>query len=324
MISVIIPIYNKAPYIKKCLEDLHNQTYHNLEIICINDGSTDGSGEIVKEYMKKDKRFQYYEQKNQGVSVARNQGLKLATGEYISFIDCDDGLEKDMYEFLLRMMIKFDADIVHCGYKKIHLDGSSTEIGDNAIQIVQNKDEALKCLIGGKYFTGSLCTKLYKADLFKNIRFDEHLQINEDLYVNFKVFNIAKKIVFNGATKYLYFEREDSSAKRIKNKKKVTDSLKVAEYIFENSKENQFLKYIAARKLFVSLTNAYRNLIFFPSNNQRKIKKEICNKIEEIGPFCRDLPLKYKFNFKFMKYLPIFYKPLYRIYDIMRKPNWDV
>ena len=324
LVSVIVPIYNKAPYIEKCLDDICNQTYGDLEIICINDGSTDGSGEIVKSYMKKDSRFRYLEQKNQGVSAARNRGLELAKGEYISFIDCDDGLERDMYDFLLKLLKKYEADIAHCGYKKIYLDGSSIEIGDSTERLVQSQNEALACLVGGKYFTGSLCTKLYKANLFENVRFDEQLRINEDLYVNYKVFNKAKVIVFSGATKYKYFEREESSATRIKNKKKVLDALKVAEYIYEDSKENDTLKCIAARKFFIALTNTYRSLIFYPSNDQDKIKREICTKIEEIRPLCRDISLKYKFNFKFMKYLPVFYKFLYQIYDLLRNPNWDV
>lgn len=324
MISVIIPIYNKALYIEKCLEDICNQTYKDLEIICINDGSTDGSGEIVKEYVKKNSKFRYIEQENQGVSAARNRGLALARGEYISFIDCDDGLEKDMYEFLMKLMEQYDADIAHCGYRKIHLDGSNTEIGDRAICLIQNREEALECLIGGKYFTGSLCTKLYRADLFKNITFDEQLKINEDLYVNFKVFNKAKSIIFNGATKYLYYEREEASSTRIQSEKKLLDSLKVAEYIFEESKDNQTLKYIAARKLFYALTNLYRNYIFCPSYTGDARKKELRNRIKEILPLCGKMSFKYRINYRFMKLFPGIYKFLYRIYDSIRKPNWDI
>ena len=130
--------------------------------------------------------------------------------------------------------------------------------------------------------------------------------------------------MFSGATKYMYFEREESSATRIKNKKKVLDALKVAEYIYKDSKENEALKCIAARKYFIALTNTYRSLIFSPSNDQNKIKREICIKIEEIRPVCSDISLKYKLNFKFMKYFPVFYKFLYPIYDLIRNPNWDI
>lgn len=324
MISVIIPVYNKVQYIEKCLEDICNQTYRDLEIICINDGSTDGSGEIIKAFMKKDLRFQYVEQQNQGVSAARNRGLELAKGKYVSFIDCDDGMERDMYDFLLRLMEKHDADITHCGYKKIHLDGSSTEVGNNDVQLIQNREEALECLIGGKYFTGSLCTKLYKASLFTNVKFDEKLRINEDLYVNFQVFNKANKIVFSGAAKYLYFERNESSSTRIQNEKKLLDSLKVAEYIFDECKSDKYLNGIAAGKLFYALTNVYRNYIFNPSRSDNVKKRELCNRIKEISPLCKTVSLKYRINFRFMRIFPEIYKVIYRIYDSIRKPNWDV
>lgn len=324
MISVIVPVYNKAQYIEKCLEDICNQTYRDLEIICINDGSTDGSGEIIKDFMKKDLRFQYVEQKNQGVSAARNRGLELAKGKYISFIDCDDGMESDMYDFLLRLLEMHDADIAHCGYKKIHLDGSSTEVGNNDVQLIQNRQEALECLISGKYFTGSLCTKLYKASLFTNVKFDEQLRINEDLFANFKVFSKANKIVFNGAAKYLYFERNESSSTRIQNEKKLLDSLKVAEYIFDECKNDKYLNGTAAGKLFYALTNVYRNYIFTSSQGDVAKKKELCNRIKEIYPLCKKVPLKYRLNFKFMRISPGTYKVIYRIYDSFRKPNWDV
>lgn len=324
MISVIVPIYNKAPYIKKCLDDICNQTYRDLEIICIDDGSTDGSGEIVKEYAKKDTRFCYIEQENRGVSAARNRGLELAQGDYISFIDCDDGLEKDMYAFLLELMKKYNADIAHCGYKKVHLDGSSVEVGNSNIYLVQDSEEALECLIGGKYFTGSLCTKLYKSTLFENIKFDKDLKINEDLLVNFKVFNKAKCIVFNGETKYLYYERKESSSTRIHNEKKLVDALSVSEQIFKECTENKTLQCVSAAKLFYALTNVYRNYIFYPQNNQKEIKGEICKRIKEIQPLCSSVPLKYRMNFELMKRAPVIYKYLYRLYDAIRKPNWDV
>lgn len=325
MISVIVPIYNKAPYIKECLDDICNQTYRDLEIICINDGSTDGSGEIVKEYAKKDTRFCYIEQENRGVSAARNRGLELAKGDYISFIDCDDGLEKDMYSFLLELMKKYNADIAHCGYKKVHLDGSSAEVGNSNICLVQGSEEALECLIGGKYFTGSLWNKLYKAALFENVKFDKELKINEDLLVNFRAFSQAKCIVFSGTTKYLYYERKEASSTRIQNEKKLLDALSVSEQIFKECMENETLQHISAAKLFYALTNVYRNYIFYPQyNNQKEIKGKICKRIREIQPLCSNVPLKYRINFEVMKRFPLIYKCLYRLYDSIREPNWDV
>ena len=325
MISVIVPIYNKAPYIQKCLEDISNQTYRNLEIICINDGSTDDSGEIVKAFVKKDSRFQYVEQENQGVSAARNRGLELANGEYISFIDCDDGLECDMYAFLLDLIKKYNADIAHCGYKKIHLDGSVSKIGDQNNCLIQTREEALKCLIGGQFFTGSLWTKLFKSSLLENARFDNELKVNEDILMNFKLFDMAEHIVFDDATKYLYYERAEASSSRVPSEKKLLDSMKVFEYIFENCYEKSELKGVAARRLFYVLTNVYRYYVFYPQQDiQNKIRSQICQRITEIQPFCESVSFKYRLNYQAMRKIPQFYKFLYQIYNSVRKPNWDV
>ena len=325
MISVIVPIYNKAPYIQKCLEDISKQTYRDLEIICINDGSTDDSGEIVKTFVKEDPRFQYVEQENQGGSAARNHGLELAKGEYISFIDCDDGLECDMYAFLLDLIEKYDADIAHCGYKKIHMDGSVSKIGDQNNCFIQTREEALQCLIDGQFFTGSLWTKLYRSSLFENIEFDNSLKINEDILMNFMLFNKAGRIVFKDSTKYLYYERVEASTSRVPSEKKLLDSMKVFEYIFENCSETSELKFIAARRLFYVLSNVYRYYVFYPQQDaQNERKNQIRKKIAEIQSFSKSVSFKYRLNYQVMRKIPKIYKSLYQIYNSIRKPNWDV
>ena len=116
LISIIVPIYNSENYIKKCLDSILAQTYSNLEVILIDDGSTDNSYNICKDYQKKDNRIVLLQQKNAGVSRARNHGLEVAKGEYIGFVDSDDYIEPEMYEILLNSIIESNSKIAICNY----------------------------------------------------------------------------------------------------------------------------------------------------------------------------------------------------------------
>ena len=128
MISVIVPVYNSEKYLKACIDSIIKQTYTDLEIICVNDGSTDGSLEILREFACMDSRVVVHSQENHGVSTARNVGLKFAHGEFVSFIDSDDEMELDMYELLIQTQNEYQADIVHCGYKRICRNGTIKEV----------------------------------------------------------------------------------------------------------------------------------------------------------------------------------------------------
>ena len=156
-------------------------------------------------------------------------------------------------------------------------------------------------------------------------RLVELRKINEDLLMNFQVFNKAKCIVFDDATKYLYYECAEASSSRVPSEKKLLDSMKVFEYIFENCYEKSELKGVAARRLFYVLTNVYRYCVFYPQQDiQNKIRSQISQRITEIQPFCKSVSFKYRLNYQAMRKIPQFYKFLYRIYNSVRKSNWDV
>ena len=124
MISVIVPVYNVEPYLRKCLDSIVNQTYRDFEILIIDDGSTDGSGRICDEYAEKDSRIKVFHTENRGLSCARNLGLAEAKGEWIGFVDSDDWIEPDMYEVLIRRAEETGADVVECSHYK-ELDGKT-------------------------------------------------------------------------------------------------------------------------------------------------------------------------------------------------------
>ena len=201
-VSVIVPVYNCAPYVERCVKSIMEQTYSNLEIICVNDGSTDGSGKILDKLACEDDRLQVIHQKNAGVSAARNAGIEAATGDFITFVDSDDAIENDMYETLLPYFADETVDIVHCGYKRISLDGSVKDVNGTARVVEQNKYEAAGCLLTGRLFVGSLWNKIYRAHLFWGIKMDETLAINEDVLANAELFLKSEKLVYIDIGKY--------------------------------------------------------------------------------------------------------------------------
>ncbi len=193
LISVIIPVYGVEKYISQCLESVINQTYKNLEIIVVNDGTKDRSAEIAKEYAAKDSRIKVYDFKNGGLSVARNRGLEIAIGDYISYIDSDDWLDTKMYETLLEAAMKNYADMVKCGI--IETNGvTEDKITFSDIKIINNEqNKAFE-----NYFNGILWTVvwngLYKKELAKKIKFPDNV-VYEDNYSSGMFLYLAKKIV---------------------------------------------------------------------------------------------------------------------------------
>lgn len=218
-ITVIVPVYNVEHYLDKCLDSLINQTYKNLEIIVINDGSTDNSGIICQEYAQKDNRIIYIEKENGGQSEARNMGLDRMTGTYVTFVDSDDWVEPNYVEVLYKKLLEYCADIAVGNYYSyneqegifyFHIFGNSyyEKVYDN-VSIFENfyesehmKNFALIC-VGGK---------LYKSDLFRELRFEVG-KLGEDGYLNQKIYLLAEKTIYLNAGLYAYRQREGSSSR---------------------------------------------------------------------------------------------------------------
>lgn len=193
LISVIIPVYGVEKYIAQCLESVINQTYKNLEIIVVNDGTKDRSADIAKKYAAQDSRIKVYDFENGGISVARNRGLEIATGDYISYIDSDDWLDKRMYETLLKSAIQNNADMVKCGIIETNVAKEENFTFSNE-KIINNEQH-----IGFEnYFNGMLWTVvwngLYKRELAKKVKFPDNV-VNEDNYSSGIFLYLAKKIL---------------------------------------------------------------------------------------------------------------------------------
>lgn len=213
LISIVVPIYNVEKYIDKCIESLINQTYKNIEIILVDDGSKDNCGNIIENFAKKDRRIKIIHKENGGLSDARNYGIDIAKGEYICFVDSDDYVKKDMCECMLKLSEKYNSDITILNriYKFDNGDEKLRFIDDNKI-LELNKEEALIELNSFNNFDMSAWGKLYKMKLFENIRFPVG-RLSEDYFIMYKLFDNSNKIVYSSYPVYYYMQRDGSISK---------------------------------------------------------------------------------------------------------------
>ena len=322
-ISVVVPVYNCAPYVERCIRSILAQTHTNLEIICVNDGSTDDSGKILGKLACEDTRVRVIHQKNAGASAARNTGIDAATGELITFVDSDDAIEPDMYETLLPYFADENVDIVHCGYKRIHLDGSIKDVNGTGKLVRQNKYEAAECLLSGRLFVGSLWNKLFRAKLFHSIRMDTQLVINEDVLILAELFNCARNVVYVDIGKYLFHERGSSVTSVTKQHKKLMDCLAVAERIL-SIYQNTPARQAAEERVLNTRIGLYRWYVMNALTTSREERRKLATKIDLILKHRKDISSRQHVNYALMRNVPVFYKFAYSLYDRIRIPNWDV
>lgn len=219
-ITIIVPVYNTEQYLSKSLDSIVNQTYSNLEIIVIDDGSTDNSGIICDEYSKKDSRIKVIHQQNKGLSAVRNVGINASEGEYITFVDSDDIVSSEFIKLLYTTLKKYDTDISMCGYKRIYEHSLISE-NETYTDGVFTTEQALRNIISDKGFCGFTWNKLYTSKLLKNnenIRFDSNISNIEDLVFNVQIFDKVDNISYTTRILYGYYMRQNSLAKTINEK----------------------------------------------------------------------------------------------------------
>lgn len=210
-ISIIVPIYNVEEYISKCLESILAQTITNIEVIVVNDGSTDKSSAICEAYAIKDQRLKVIQQNKQGVSAARNAGINQATGNFIGFVDGDDYIEINMYEKLYQACLETRSDIAICTLGR-EINGELMNLdrdGDEENQLVFNNEAAMSELFKGHLYRFSLCNKLFNKKCFAGITFPVG-RIHEDLSTTYKLFANADQTVYLDFIGYIYVKREES------------------------------------------------------------------------------------------------------------------
>ena len=209
-ISIIVPIYNVEKYLIRCIDSILSQTFKELEVILVDDGSPDNCAQICDKYSAIDNRIKVIHKSNGGLSSARNAGLDIAQGEFIGFIDSDDWISSRMYEVLYNLCTEYNADIAECCYKKVYKDTIIKEIESNNSIKVLNNIKVLEEMYKDS-FAGSTVSvnKLYKSSLFKNIRFPEG-KLNEDQFTTYKLYFNSKKVVATNECLYYYYQSPQS------------------------------------------------------------------------------------------------------------------
>lgn len=229
LVSIIVPIYNCEKYLSKTLDSIINQTYRNIEIILVNDGSSDDSEKICEKYIQKDDRIKYFYQENFGVSSARNKGLFYSNGEYISFIDSDDWIELDMIQSLVNVLEEYNLDVVNCGVEIVDKDGSVRQIFDDGKVNFYPKDDLLKLFLLGKLSHGCW-DKLYTRRSIENLDFPLGTT-GEDRYFCWQLYKKINKFASLGIVKYHYIRRTENSITSLpiskKNLSRIEEALAV-------------------------------------------------------------------------------------------------
>lgn len=206
-ISVIVPVYKVEPYLRKCLDSIVNQTYVNLEIILVDDGSPDNCGAICDEYAARDKRITVIHKPNGGVSSARNAGLAAATGEWLGWVDSDDWIEPDMFEYLLHGARKYGADIAVCGRMEIFKDKKAFRGWQEEKSL--DRRTGLELLLENDVMQNYCADKLFRKSLWNGIVFPEGRTF-EDIAVMYRLFERAKKVICLPEARYNYIQRSGS------------------------------------------------------------------------------------------------------------------
>ena len=275
MISIIIPAYNIQDYLSATLDSVLAQTYENLEIIVVNDGSRDNTADVIDSYAARDRRIKAIHKENGGVTSARLRGVAEATGAYIGFVDGDDYIEPQMYARLMENVKTHGADISHCGYRMVF--PSRVDYYHNSGQLIIQKDsQCCADLLVGGFVEPALWNKLFRKELFTGLNewMDPSIRINEDLLMNFYLFRQAKKAVFEDVCPYHYVLRKGSAATSRLNEHKLKDPLKVLHLLLSETANTPEWNTIVERRLIYQLVTTST----LAANDQRDL----------ILPFRRD------------------------------------
>lgn len=311
LITIVVPIFNVEKYLRRCLNSIIEQTYKNLEIILVDDGSTDDSPIICDEYKKKDNRITVIHKKNGGLSEARNTGINIAKGKYIGFVDSDDWIEIDMYEKMYKKMIEENADIAICG-RVVEYSNRTSKKWYNENYMIMNNIDAIVALDSFKSFDMAAWDKLYKTELFSNIKYPVGKKC-EDCYVTYRLFDKCDKIIYIPECFYHYFQREGSITKSKKvNMDYVYGSVEQLKYIEKNHPE-----IIDTAKMNVAFSNnALFHYMIENNINDEKTRKQLhrnANKYRKEVFKNKNINMKKKIKFAIFIFTPNIYKFLIKI-----------
>ena len=306
MISVIVPVYNVEQYLPKCLDSILEQTFKDLEILLIDDGSTDDTCVICNQYAKKDFRIKVYHQENRGVAAARNEGLDKANGEYIGFVDGDDLLDKDMFSVLYQNAIKYRCEISCCQISTTEINGSVSEPFSNKSGLYCRDDLIKKFFFDPfvKEMMYSQCNKIFRADVLKKLRYSSY-RYGEDILFVFQAIGCANRIYYDDFIGYHYMHR-DGSAMRVPfsfNRFDYIDAIRVIESLCEQ----QYPYVLEEARLWVyqHVLTTVRSAVAsqLVMNNNHRVQQEM-QYLKEANSNLKKLPIKRRLDYWGIMYFP--------------------
>ena len=309
LVSVIVPVYNVEQYLEKCIESICSQTFTRLEIILVDDGSTDHSSRICDEWAHKDVRIRVLHKENGGLSDARNAGIEIATGGWYMFVDSDDTITPDTIERMYGAATSHDCEMAVCNMVRIYDDGTTESfynpVNELTIWVEQQRFETLK--------QPSVCNKLFRVDLFQNVWFPKG-KFYEDTFVYHILAYRANRIALTGHNGYYYLSRRES----ILGQSKYTDRyFDMVEAVYER------MTYLLAREVSLYAEEACLSLYVAVSNGEKYIKKTAENviKFEQIRQWYQiaynrlmkspNIGIKQKVRLILLRYLPVLHSLIY-------------
>lgn len=301
-ISIIVPVYNLDKYLEDTVNSLINQTYKNIEIILVDDGSTDTSPQLCDRLAGENECVSVIHQKHSGVSFARNAGVKAASGDYIGFCDGDDLADPDMYEFMYNLAIKDNADIAICELRFILEDGRKKDIATGKYKVWDDTQDFLIDFFSGEVKM-SVDTKLFKREVCEKIEFDTNAKTNEDKYYCFLAAVNSKRISSKNEAKYTYCRRKGSSSVTDFNEK-YYDCINLAKRMLDITEEKypEITDYAKANML-TTVLRIYK--LMYTRNGLKKYKNDAKKMIAYVKKFDGRLAKKYLSKNNYLRYMAL-------------------
>lgn len=315
-ISIIVPAYNIEAYLARTLDSILTQTYTNIEVVVVNDGSTDGTAAVIDRYAAMDRRVKAIHKENGGVTSARLRGVAEATGQWIGFVDGDDLIEPQMYGRLMENALKYEADISHCGYQMV-FPSRVDYYYDTGKLVQQDHATGLRDLVEGRFVEPGLVMKLYRQELFAGLseKMDFSIRNNEDVLMNYWLFKGAEHSVFEDVCPYHYILRLGSATSSRLSLHKLRDPLAVTKAILDDADESLRPVVLArlARQLIAgaSMSAGDQQELILPF--RKECRKELHQRLVSILR-CPECDLKLKLMALFTAVWPDGYGLIHKLY----------
>ena len=325
LLSVIVPCYNSGNYMDKCIASIVSQTYTNLEILLVNDGSTDQTGKKCDTWQERDTRIRAIHKQNEGPSFARRTGIEYMTGDYVAFVDSDDWIDTAMYAGMMEALLSTGSDIVHCDYCHVYEDGriEASPLSQFKKSVdkpeVFERQEGVLMLLEGNVIQSFMWNKIFKKKLFESIVFPKDLFF-EDVYIMHYLMHNAEKSVHLNEVYYFYYQRTGSTCNPDTIEKTVQSNLYWAmahydRYLFtaRNPQYHKALQNVKEKMLYRGLI-FLRNLVDYPNILPNETYKQQSRLLKSVPLSYHDRSFFLKIDFLILKIAPCCYKPFYAIF----------